>query len=148
MSVLAFLSRWSRRSLEHRSGLPARTPSAPPAGEGVGAPPDAAGPGHQVPDPPLPDPDMLGADSDYTAFLRPGVPAAVRAAALRRAWVSDPAIVSFRGMAEYDWDFNDPAARLPLAPGMALRIAEAVLGPLPLQTPGADADTGEAPEEA
>ena len=26
--------------------------------------------------------------------------------ALQRAWESDPAIAGFRGMADYDWDFN------------------------------------------
>jgi hypothetical protein len=57
---------------------------------------------------PLPPLDSLGADSDYTAFLRQEVAPELRAQALRRAWTSDPAIAGFRGMAEYDWDFNAP----------------------------------------
>jgi hypothetical protein len=41
-------------------------------------------------------------------FLRPEVPASLRHAALRRAWVSDPAIRDFRAPQEMDWDFNAP----------------------------------------
>ena len=31
-------------------------------------------------------------------------------AALRRAWITDPAIRDFKGLAENDWDFTDPTA--------------------------------------
>jgi hypothetical protein len=40
--------------------------------------------------------------------MKPGVPAALRHAALRRAWTSNPAIREFRGLQENDWDFNAP----------------------------------------
>jgi hypothetical protein len=40
--------------------------------------------------------------------LRKGVPADLTRAALRRAWASDPAIRDFIGIAENQWDFNDP----------------------------------------
>jgi hypothetical protein len=36
------------------------------------------------------------------------VPAELTRAALRRAWTSDPAIRDFIGIAENQWDFNDP----------------------------------------
>ncbi len=56
----------------------------------------------------LPPLESLGAASDYTPFLAAGVPEALRCAALRKAWASDPAIANFRGFAEYDWDCNAP----------------------------------------
>jgi hypothetical protein len=56
----------------------------------------------------LPPLESLGAASDYTPFLAEGVPEELRCAALRKAWASDPAIASFRGFGEYDWDCNAP----------------------------------------
>jgi hypothetical protein len=38
------------------------------------------------------------------------VPAELTRIALRRAWASDPAIRDFIGIAESQWDFNDPHA--------------------------------------
>jgi len=37
-------------------------------------------------------------------------------AALRHAWASDPAIRDFIGLAENQWDFNDPNAILGFGP--------------------------------
>lgn len=87
----SFLKRWSRRKLETR---PPPRASAPERAD--------------EPPPDLPPLETLGRDSDYTAFLRDGVPQALRLAALRTAWTSDPAIAGFRGFAEYDWDCNAP----------------------------------------
>jgi hypothetical protein len=56
----------------------------------------------------LPSIDSITADTDIIAFLKSGVPAEVTRAALRRAWTSDPAIRDFIGIAENQWDFNDP----------------------------------------
>lgn len=56
----------------------------------------------------LPSIDSITADTDIVAFLKSGVPAALTRAALRRAWTSDPAIREFIGIAENQWDFNDP----------------------------------------
>jgi hypothetical protein len=57
----------------------------------------------------LPPLESLGPDSDYTAFLRKGVPEALKLAALRKAWMSDPFIRDFRSPAiEYGWDFTTP----------------------------------------
>ena len=38
------------------------------------------------------------------------MPPELARSALRRAWVSDPVIRNFIGIAENQWDFNDPAA--------------------------------------
>jgi len=56
----------------------------------------------------LPSIDAITADTDIIAFLQSGVPAELTRAALRRAWTSDPAICDFIGVAENQWDFNDP----------------------------------------
>jgi hypothetical protein len=56
----------------------------------------------------LPSIDAITADTDIIAFLQSRVPAELTRAALRRAWSSDPAICDFIGVAENQWDFNDP----------------------------------------
>ena len=56
----------------------------------------------------LPSIDSITADTDIVAFLKFGVPTELMRAALRRAWTSDPAIRDFIGVAENQWDFNDP----------------------------------------
>jgi hypothetical protein len=56
----------------------------------------------------LPPIDSITADTDIVAFLKSGVPIGLTRAALRRAWTSDPAIRDFIGIAENQWDFNDP----------------------------------------
>jgi Protein of unknown function (DUF3306) len=56
----------------------------------------------------LPSIDSITADTDIVAFLKSDVPTELTRAALRRAWASDPAIRNFIGIAENQWDFNDP----------------------------------------
>lgn len=112
-----FLTRWSRRKLV------AEEPAAPAAAEAAPHQPgeDAASVERRgVPDSktPLPEPafdpaslpsiDSIGAQTDISAFLKANVPGSLRLAALRRAWVTDPAIRDFKGLAENDWDFTVP----------------------------------------
>jgi hypothetical protein len=56
----------------------------------------------------LPSLDSITACTDISIFLRSGVPAELTVAALRRAWVSDPVIRDFIGIAENQWDFTNP----------------------------------------
>jgi hypothetical protein len=56
----------------------------------------------------LPPIELLDAASDFSAFLKPGVPAALRSAALRKAWVADPMIRDYLSPLDYGWDFNAP----------------------------------------
>jgi hypothetical protein len=58
----------------------------------------------------LPPIETITATTDIRAFLAPGVPPELTRAALRRAWVADPTIRDFIGIAENQWDFNDPNA--------------------------------------
>ena len=56
----------------------------------------------------LPPIESIGADSDIRPFLAAGVPVELARVALRTAWAADPAIRDFIGIAEGQWDFNDP----------------------------------------
>src|SRR6202161_3139348 len=58
----------------------------------------------------LPSIESIVGDTDIIAFLRKGVPSELTRAALRQAWASDPAIRDFIGIAENQWNFNDPDA--------------------------------------
>jgi hypothetical protein len=58
----------------------------------------------------LPSIETIAADTDIRAFLHSRVPVELTRLALRRAWASDPAIRDFIGIAENQWDFNDPDA--------------------------------------
>lgn len=58
----------------------------------------------------LPSIESITAGTDISGFLQLGVPAELAAAALRRAWVSDPVIRDFIGIAENQWDFTNPTA--------------------------------------
>ncbi|MBW7970427.1 DUF3306 domain-containing protein [Bradyrhizobium sp. BR 10289] len=58
----------------------------------------------------LPSIESIAAHTDIAAFLNTGVPTELTRAALRRAWATDPAIRDFIGIAENQWDFNDPDA--------------------------------------
>jgi hypothetical protein len=58
----------------------------------------------------LPSIETSTVDTDVRGFLQSNVPAGLARAALRQAWVSDPAIRDFIGIAENQWDFNDPTA--------------------------------------
>jgi hypothetical protein len=56
----------------------------------------------------LPPIESITAATDIRAFLAPGVPLELSRAALRRAWVADPNIRTFIGIAENQWDFTAP----------------------------------------
>jgi len=58
----------------------------------------------------LPPLQSITAGTDIRSFLASNVPLDLTKAALRRAWVTDPAIRDFIGIAENQWDFNDPNA--------------------------------------
>jgi hypothetical protein len=113
-----FLSRWARRKrgAETLSGIPSRD-----------AGPELTAPSHpeaeSEPSLDLASLDLTSLDlenlpsvasitetTDIRGFLTSRVPAELTRAALRRVWASDPAIRDFIGIAENQWDFNDPNA--------------------------------------
>ena len=111
-----FLARWSR--LKQASGTTTQA-QQPDALEPSAEPPmTAAGPADTETSsgPPAVDPAGLPPIESITAgtrmeqFLQEGVPAELARAALRAAWVADPVIRDFIGIADSQWDFNDPNA--------------------------------------
>ncbi|WP_439514738.1 DUF3306 domain-containing protein [Oceanibaculum nanhaiense] len=57
----------------------------------------------------LPDIDSLTAESDFTAFMRKGVPKTLQRKALRKLWASDPVLACLDGLNDYEEDFTDAA---------------------------------------
>ncbi len=53
--------------------------------------------------------DSLNYKSDYTRFMKAGVPEAVRRRALRMLWRSNPILANIDGLNDYDEDFTDAA---------------------------------------
>ena len=114
-----FLSRWSRlkrKAESQREGkAEPRDGTAPPrAAEHAAAKAEPAAGAEPCATPTidlttLPAIDSITADTDIRIFLQSGVPAKLTEAALRRAWVSDPVIRDFIGIAENQWDFTNPA---------------------------------------
>lgn len=109
-----FLARWSRlKRVAEEEKPPAAVPEAePPKAHSALEPPVQA----SCPIPGLPEIDLaslpkiedLTASSDFSIFLKPGIPAALRASALRKMWSVDPAIRDFINCVDYQWDFNTP----------------------------------------
>ena len=98
-----FLSRWSRRKREADAAPDAEVERLP-AGALASSAPAPEEPAFDLAS--LPSIDSIAADSDVSMFMNKGVPPALRHAALRRAWASDPAIRDFRGLQENHWDFT------------------------------------------
>jgi Protein of unknown function (DUF3306) len=91
-----FISRWARLKQRNEAAV------AQPRSDAVAEEPfDPAS---------LPSIESIVANTDISGFLQSRVPAALTRAALRQAWSSDPAIRDFIGIAENQWDFNDPNA--------------------------------------
>src|SRR5260370_13596049 len=112
-----FLKRWSKRKLaeRERSKDEHATNQHPPAEHyALAGPPQidgmakASDEAFDLAD--LPAIDSIAANTDVTAFLRPGVPADLTPAALRRALTSAPAIRDFVGLVDNGRHFNDPSA--------------------------------------
>lgn len=145
-----FLSRWTRRKRAVRAAAlaeraaPAVSDAAPlPEPEAEGAEADLiapqTGPEARPPEPePADDPvldlpslEALTAETDLAPFLRAGVPAVLRNAALRRMWSLDPAIRDFVSEArEYAYDWNSPGGVPGLGPLLPSDDVQAMLGRL------------------
>lgn len=111
----SFLARWSRKKAEaEREVMNAPAEPERAGGDLVPEPSDATpSPATQKPEfdiASLPSLESITKATDIRAFLTPGVPAELTRAALRRAWVADPAIRDFVGLQENAWDFTNPDA--------------------------------------
>lgn len=94
----------------------------------------------------LPDPDTLEEGADFAAFLRDGVPDFLRRRALRRLWLSNPALANLDGLLDYGEDFTD-AATVPEVIETVYRVGRGMLRPKPdpaaedvAEQPAADAE--------
>lgn len=115
------LSRWSQRKAAARRGesddepaVPASETEAAAESAAVPAPEPAASPAESEP-PVLPPIEELDAQSDYTVFLGKDVPEALRSAALRKLWASDPVFSVLDGLNDYDDDYTQIADIINLA---------------------------------
>ncbi len=97
-----FLSRWSRRKRDERDAVDA--PATEDAQEGEATAQDGDDAAIDPAD--LPDVDSLDKDSDFTVFMRDGVPEALRNRALRKLWTSDPVLANVDGLNDYDGDYG------------------------------------------
>jgi hypothetical protein len=108
-----FLARWSRRKRAAEASPEPKPPTShsdsPKEGD-VSTVGSGVEPAEEFDLSVLPSLDEITATTDVTAFLRKGVPLTLTREALRRAWVADPAIRDFVGLAENAWDFTDPSA--------------------------------------
>jgi hypothetical protein len=141
----AFLERWSRLKEESRrprvEEASAQAPDTPLSEEEIAA---------------LPRIEDLTADSDITAFMRRGVPEALRKAALRRAWLLDPEIRDFAGHArDYAYDWNTPGGAPghgPLQPEEIVAAARRLFGDpaeaVPAEAPAQVEASDEPPERS
>jgi hypothetical protein len=107
-----FLSRWSerKRAVEAEAAQDTAKPrddagalAAAEAGQ------DAlpAGDDGKIDPAELPDIDSLDASSDFTVFLKDGVPDALRRRALRKLWRLDPVFGHLDGLNDYDLDYTN-----------------------------------------
>ena len=85
--------------------VPARQPSGP-SGQGPQTEPERETPADIAK---LPDIESLTADSDFTVFMRKGVPKSLQRRALRKLWASDPIFAFQDGLTDYQDDYTDAA---------------------------------------
>lgn len=123
-----FLGRWSQRKLTRKQEEEARRQAGESPEEATG---EAVEPGCDTPPQEnlqensaavqneeelseeelaaLPPIDSITRETDLRQFMRKGVPAALKSAALRKMWLADPAIRNHVDYAvDYAWDWNTP----------------------------------------
>lgn len=112
MTDESFLSRWSRlKRTQASESEPLKPDTAPPPAVSDAGPPSAEPPAAPADDsaevakdlPPL---DSLTAESDFTPFLRAGVPEDLHRQALRKLWASDPIYANDDGLKDYAGDYT------------------------------------------
>ena len=109
-----FIERWSRRKRTARrpraeEGHADQTAQAPTAAvpevePPAGPPSEAAGDPEVVAQ--LPDLDSLDDTTDFTVFLKEGVPDVIRRKALRKLWRVNPVLANLDGLNDYDEDYT------------------------------------------
>jgi Protein of unknown function (DUF3306) len=135
--VEKFVSRWSRRKRasapkgdlrESTASSAVATPDSSHTGDEAAASQGNGAPTFDLAT--LPSIESITAATDIRSFLQSAVPVELARAALRRAWVRDPLIRDFVGIAENQWDFTNPTTipgfgPLPQAANAAGGVAQA-----------------------
>lgn len=111
------LRRWARRKakakqerggaapvIEEETSKPLAPSQADDSADGLDATPETS-PAELD----LPDIESLTADSDFSVFMKQGVPPALRRLALNKLWASDPVFNVIDEMVEYGEDYTDAA---------------------------------------
>lgn len=116
-----FLSRWSRRKRDPRSGDETAEETAEetveladPTNPADTIPEDTIEDGDDAAGDPevvakLPDIESLDETSDFAPFMAKGVPEILRRRALRKLWRLNPLFANLDGLNDYDEDFTDAA---------------------------------------
>ncbi|MEQ8653049.1 MAG: DUF3306 domain-containing protein [Kiloniellales bacterium] len=104
-----FLSRWSqrKRGIDAEEAAVGDAAAATPAGESEAEANEVEEAENRAAAEAV-DLEALDYESDYEVFLKPGVPADLRGAALQRLWRSNPLLANLDRMNEYDEDFRTP----------------------------------------
>ena len=138
-----FLRRWAR--LKSEKPKPAEEEPKPAAASQLVEAPQEP---EQVRPEELPPIEELTAESDFTPFLKAGVPEELKRLALRKLWLSDPVFANLDGLVEYGEDFG-AAFRNPGPVSTLFRIGRGMPGPGDTeeedQTEQALAEAGEQP---
>lgn len=117
-----FLSRWSRRkrgrdpqldeqdeTTEVETSAVRQTETTPSEKGGVVEPEETEEERENREAAEAVDIEELAYESDFSLFLKRGVPDALRRKAMRKLWTSNPVLANVDGLNDYDEDFADPA---------------------------------------
>jgi len=115
-----FLGRWSRKKRAPQIEAVDETPVAPVD------PPEELSDEEILERLDLPDPDQLTAGDDFKAFMTSAVPDHLRKRALRKLWLSNPALANLDGLVDYGEDFTD-AAMVPEVLNTAYKVGRGFL---------------------
>ena len=104
-----FVARWSRRKIEEKE--PSKDTKSEVSKVEESAPLDAdstqdEGDEEKTNVDDLPDVETLNESSDYTPFLKDGVPEKLKRLALRKLWKSNPIFGFIDGLDDYDEDYS------------------------------------------
>mgnify|MGYP001405171613 CR=1 FL=1 len=133
--------RWSEKKTEARQTQLAKTRKAvEPSSENIRSDDNTPAETND-----LPSLESLTADSDFTPFLHTDVPSALKKAALRKLWKSDPILANVDGLNDYDEDF----ARMDLGKVVqtAYQVGKGMIGPKEEPEPVEDSDRAEGSEQ-
>jgi hypothetical protein len=135
-----FLSRWSRRKAELRR----QDRQADSAADDAQPQEDEA----EIDPATLPSIESLTEESDFSLFLKKGVPPALRAAALRKLWLIEPSVVNYEPLVDYAWDFTAPGYGELLPSDDVAKMAQQVFSGFSQQPKAAQAPEAAASDEA